>query len=87
MKGIASACVAGPIAFAMLSRVAPCSSTTAAEGGERLTKHIRNPVASLISVPVRVDYSRDIGPLEVESNSQVTRNASLRPNCAGPIRE
>lgn len=72
MKGIASACVADPIVFATLSCVALCSSATAAENDEDLANKGLNPAASLISVPIRVDYDRDIGPREVGNKYQMT---------------
>lgn len=44
----------------------------AQEGDAELAKKSLNPVAAMISVPVKLDYDRDIGPAEQGKKTQLT---------------
>jgi hypothetical protein len=44
----------------------------AAESEEEIAKKTQNPVASLISVPMKLDYDRNIGPVEQGDKYQLT---------------
>lgn len=60
------------IAVALLAAGAVSLPAVAEESQAELAKKSLNPVASLISVPLELDYDRNIGPLEHGNKYQLT---------------
>jgi hypothetical protein len=54
----------GMAALAGLALAAGHSGAWASESEEQLARQLSNPVASLISVPLQLNYNRNIGPLD-----------------------
>jgi hypothetical protein len=62
----------GTINFLAIATCAFIMPAMAEESQEELAKKSLNPVASLISVPLQLDYDRNIGPVEQGNKYQLT---------------